>query len=70
MKGFVEDIGRLTEGNADFRRVLYTGQHLQLVLMTLGPVRRSARRCTRIVTSSPRRGLVTAKITIDGKTIA
>jgi mannose-6-phosphate isomerase-like protein (cupin superfamily) len=37
MKGFVEDIGRLTEGNADFRRVLYTGQHLQLVLMTLGP---------------------------------
>ena len=37
MKGFVDDIGRLTEGNADFRRVLYTGQHLQLVLMTLAP---------------------------------
>ena len=37
MKGFVDDIGRLTEGNADFRRVLYTGQHLQLVLMTLPP---------------------------------
>ena len=37
MKGFVDDIGRLTEGNADFRRVLYTGHHLQLVLMTLAP---------------------------------
>ncbi len=24
MKGFVDDIGRLTEGNTDFRRVLYT----------------------------------------------
>jgi mannose-6-phosphate isomerase-like protein (cupin superfamily) len=37
MKGFVEDIERLTEANADFRRVLYTGKHLQLVLMTLKP---------------------------------
>jgi mannose-6-phosphate isomerase-like protein (cupin superfamily) len=37
MKGFVDDIGKLTEGNADFRRVLYTGHHLQLVLMTLAP---------------------------------
>ena len=30
MKGFVDDIGRLTNGNADFRRVLYTSHHLQL----------------------------------------
>ena len=37
MKGFVDDIGRLTESNADFRRVLYTGHHIQLVLMTLAP---------------------------------
>lgn len=37
MKGFVDDIGALTEGNDDFRRVLYTGHHLQLVLMTLAP---------------------------------
>jgi mannose-6-phosphate isomerase-like protein (cupin superfamily) len=37
MNGFVDDIGRLTEDNADFRRVLYTGHHLQLVLMTLAP---------------------------------
>ena len=37
MKGFVGDIEMLTEGNADFRRVLYTAKHLQLVLMTLPP---------------------------------
>ena len=37
MKGFVGDIGKLTEENADFRRVLYTAKHLQLVLMTLPP---------------------------------
>jgi mannose-6-phosphate isomerase-like protein (cupin superfamily) len=37
MKGFVDDIEGLTEDNADFRRVLYTGQHLQLVLMSLQP---------------------------------
>lgn len=35
MKGFVEDIEDLTVENAAFRRVLYTGNHLQLVLMTL-----------------------------------
>lgn len=37
MKGFVGDIEKRTEGNADFRRVLYTAKHLQLVLMTLPP---------------------------------
>jgi mannose-6-phosphate isomerase-like protein (cupin superfamily) len=37
MKGFVGDIEDLTEGNSDFRRVLYTGKHLQLVLMALQP---------------------------------
>ena len=37
MKGFVEDIEELTEDNNDFRRVLYTGKHLQLVLMALQP---------------------------------
>jgi len=37
MKGFVEDIEDLTEDNNDFRRVLYTGKHLQLVLMALQP---------------------------------
>lgn len=37
MKGFVEDIEEVTERNRDFRRVIYTGPHLQLVLMTLEP---------------------------------
>lgn len=37
MKGFVDDIEDLTELNKDFRRVLYTGSHLQLVLMALRP---------------------------------
>lgn len=37
MKGFVEDIEDLTVNNTDYRRVLYTGKHLQLVLMTLQP---------------------------------
>ena len=34
-RGFCDDIDRLTVDNEDFRRVLYTGEHLQLVLMTL-----------------------------------
>jgi mannose-6-phosphate isomerase-like protein (cupin superfamily) len=37
MKGFVADIEELTVQNDDFRRVLYTGHNLQLVLMTLRP---------------------------------
>lgn len=35
MKGFVGDIEKLTEENTDFRRVLYTGHNLQLVLMAI-----------------------------------
>ena len=37
MKGFIGDIEALTIANAHFRRVLYTGRNLQLVLMTLQP---------------------------------
>lgn len=37
MKGYLENIEALTLANDDFRRVLYTGHHLQLVLMTLQP---------------------------------
>ena len=37
MKGFVDDIEKLTEENDNFRKVLYTGKHMQLVLMTLQP---------------------------------
>ena len=37
MKGYHDNIETLTSANSDFRRVLYTGKHLQLVLMTLQP---------------------------------
>ena len=35
MNGFVDNIEDLTLGNKDFRRVVYTGKHMQLVLMSL-----------------------------------
>src|SRR5262245_8283595 len=37
VKAFIDDLEERTEANRDFRRVLYTGSHLQLVLMALGP---------------------------------
>lgn len=37
MKGFADNIEKLTEENNNFRQVLYTGQNLQLVLMALLP---------------------------------
>jgi mannose-6-phosphate isomerase-like protein (cupin superfamily) len=37
MKGFVKDIEGLAVKNADFRQVLYTAKHCQLVLMSLKP---------------------------------
>jgi mannose-6-phosphate isomerase-like protein (cupin superfamily) len=36
-QGYRDDIERATLQNDDFRRVLYTGKNLQLVLMTLQP---------------------------------
>lgn len=37
MKGFIGDIEDRTEANSDFRHVIYTGPHMQLVLMALQP---------------------------------
>jgi len=37
VKGFIGNIEDRTEKNRDFRRVLYTGPHIQLVLMSLQP---------------------------------
>ena len=37
MQGYCDDIEKATTANHDFRRVLYTGHHLQLVVMTLEP---------------------------------
>ena len=37
MKGFVDNIEKLTKENNNFRKVLYTGRYSQLVLMSLAP---------------------------------
>jgi mannose-6-phosphate isomerase-like protein (cupin superfamily) len=37
MKGFVQDIEGLAVKNEEFRRVLYTAKHCQLVVMALKP---------------------------------
>ena len=37
MKGFTSNIEKETLANDNFRKVLYTGKHSQLVLMSLGP---------------------------------
>ena len=37
MNGFIGDIEEQTEANRDFRRVLFTGSRMQLVLMALQP---------------------------------
>lgn len=37
MVGYVGNIEELTLANTNFRQVLYTGQHAQLVLMSLSP---------------------------------
>lgn len=37
MTGWVDDIQEATLGNATFRTVLFTGEHLQLTVMRLGP---------------------------------
>ena len=37
LKGYKIHIEKHTEKNTDFRRVLYTGKHSQLVLMSLAP---------------------------------
>lgn len=37
MKGYISPIEDLTNQNASFRHVLYSGEHLQLVLMSLQP---------------------------------
>jgi mannose-6-phosphate isomerase-like protein (cupin superfamily) len=38
MKGFVTNIEEATKGNGNFRKVLYTSKHSQLVLMSLKPM--------------------------------
>lgn len=35
MTGYVDNIEKITEGNSNFRQVLFTGTHAQLVAMSL-----------------------------------
>ncbi len=37
MKGYVQDIEGIAARNLDFRQVLYTAQHCQVVVMSLNP---------------------------------
>lgn len=37
MQGYINDLEKITLENKDFRKVLYTGKHSQLVLMSLAP---------------------------------
>ena len=37
MKGYIQDIEAIATRNEDFRKVLYTAQHCQLVVMALKP---------------------------------
>jgi len=37
MTGYVDNIEKLTLSNTNFRQIVYTGQHAQLVLMSLLP---------------------------------
>lgn len=37
MKGYVTNIERQTLDNTNFRQVIYTGRHMQLVLMNIAP---------------------------------
>lgn len=37
MKGYIADLEKVTKENEDYRRVLYTGKHSQLVVMSIQP---------------------------------
>ncbi|MBU2542714.1 cupin domain-containing protein, partial [Patescibacteria group bacterium] len=37
MKGYIDNIEKITLENNNFRKVLYTGKHCQLVAMSLKP---------------------------------
>ncbi|MBX3200061.1 MAG: cupin domain-containing protein [Labilithrix sp.] len=65
-KGFVENIETLTERNRDFRRVVYTAQHLQLVLMSI-PAGEHIGAETHDVDQFFRIEAGTGQIVIDGK---
>lgn len=52
MTGYVGPLDEQAVTNDDFRHVLFTGQHVQLVVMCPQPGRRSGRRCIRMLIRS------------------
>ena len=66
MKGFKSNIEKDTLGNSNFRRVLYTGKHSQLVLMNLKPGEEIGEEVHETVDQFFRFEKGEGKVTIDG----
>ena len=69
MQGHVTDIERDTLANEDYRRVLYTGPNLQLVLMTLAPGEEIGRERHEGHDQFIRVEAGTGEVLLDGKTL-
>ena len=67
MPGYVKNIEKITEGNKNFRRVLFTAKYCQLVVMGLRPVRTSAWKSTTPWTSSSGSNPEKGKVVMDGQ---
>ena len=66
MKGYVVAIEKETVKNTDFRRVLYTGKHSQLVLMSIKPGEEIGEETHKDVDQFFRFEEGEGKVTIDG----
>lgn len=66
MKGFIGNIEKLSLANQNFRQVLYTGQHTQLVVMSLAPKKDIGMEVHPIVDQFVRIEEGKGKVTIDG----
>lgn len=68
MRGFIDDLEGRTEHNQDFRRVIYTASHLQLVLMSLEPGEEIGEEVHEDVDQFFRIEEGTGEVTIEGRT--
>lgn len=66
MKGYVIDIEKATFANEDFRRVLYTSKHQQLVVMSIVPQGEIGEEAHADVDQFLRVEMGTAKAILDG----
>ncbi|MGD1055769.1 MAG: cupin domain-containing protein [Nitrososphaerales archaeon] len=67
MKGYSTNLEKETLKNTDFRRVLYTGKHSQLVLMSLRPLEEIGEETHETVDQFFRFEKGTGAVVIDGK---